>query len=86
MSKVILFRSSDGGLAVMTPTSQRFSVDSVAKKDVPKGEPYLVVEAESVPAGRSAEALAAVDFSAPDGYGMGFALWAAEEFGLTTDS
>ena len=68
MSKVILFPQDNGNVAVMTPTGA-LSVDETAKKDVPSGVPYLIVDVSQLPTDVPQEAWE-VDFSAPTGYGV----------------
>lgn len=48
MSKVILFPQDNGNVAVMAPTGA-LSVEETAKKDVPTGVPYLIVDASELP-------------------------------------
>ncbi len=69
MSK-ILYQNEDGNLCVVHPTGELLITD-VAKKDVPDGTPYLIVEDNVIPTDRSFRNAWEADFSSPDGYGEG---------------
>ena len=78
MSKVI-YPVGDG-IAVIHPTGE-IPVAEVARKDVPAGSPYLIVEDSDIPTDRtyrSAWTLTA-DFSNPDGYVIGHDAWEQEQ-------
>jgi len=70
MSQVIIYPQDNGIVAVVIPTSELF-IAEVAKKDVPAGVPYLLINAADVPADRVAFEAWEVDFSDPDGHGIG---------------
>lgn len=55
------------------------TVEQIARKDVPAGVPYLIVDATDIPADRSLRAAWRADFSQPDGYGIGPEAFAAEQ-------
>lgn len=55
MQKVI-FRNPDGSVGVITPTEdalKKFGIDAIAKKDVPDGLPYKIVNASDIPEDRT---------------------------------
>ncbi len=64
--KVILYKNQDNSIAVMA-ASGALSVDATAKKDVPTGVPYLIVEHTELP--DTPQETWEVDFSNPTGYG-----------------
>lgn len=66
------------GIAVITPLECGLTVEQIARKDVPAGVPYLIVDATDIPADREYRAAWRADFSTPDGYGLGPEAWAAE--------
>lgn len=68
------------GVCLITPTGI-LSVEETARKDVPAGLPYLIVEDIELPDGGRAEFFEAwdADFSNPDGYGIGPEAWFAEQ-------
>lgn len=86
MSKYILFPYPDiteSNLGFIFPTPdflKDFTIEDVAKKDVPKGLPYKIVDVSEVPF-EYMDFFPAweFDFSNPDGYGLGYEDWAAEK-------
>lgn len=67
------------GVAVITPLDCGLTVEQIARKDVPAGVPYLIVDATDIPTDRAYRAAWTADFSAPDGHGIGPDAWAAEQ-------
>lgn len=78
MDKRIIHPTLDGGVAVVIP-SQVLPVEEVARKDVPAGVPYRIIDASEIPSDRSARELWTADFSNPDGYGIGPDAWFADQ-------
>jgi hypothetical protein len=70
---------TDGGVAVLVPCDCGLPVEQIARKDVPAGLPFLIVDAADIPADRSLRAAWRADFSQPDGTGIGPEAWAAEQ-------
>jgi|TARA_R100000482_G_scaffold73120_1_gene28006 hypothetical protein len=53
-NKRILWQTEDGGVAVIVPTDNcGLTVEEIAKKDVPSGRPYKIVDASEVPSDRT---------------------------------
>lgn len=73
MPQVILYRAW-GGLCVMQPTGL-LPVAETARKDVPKGVPYLVRDTAELPANWFELDDWPCDFSQPDGHGIGQLAW-----------
>lgn len=48
----ILYPTPDGGVAIVIPTGE-LPIEEVAKKDVPEGVPYTIVDATEIPADRT---------------------------------
>lgn len=71
---------TDGGVAVLVPCDCGLPVEQIARKDVPAGVPFLIIDATDVPADRTYRAAWTADFSVPDGYGIGPEAWAAENW------
>ena len=65
------------GISVVHPTGE-LSIEEVARKDVPAGVAYLIVEDAEVPARQDRQGWAP-DFSTPDGHGIGAEAWFAEQ-------
>ena len=76
MSKVIY--PVDGGIAVIHPTGE-IPVAEVARKDVPAGVPFLIVEDSDIPTDRTYRSAWTADFSNPDGHGIGHDAWEQEQ-------
>lgn len=62
----------------MTP-SDWISVEDVARKDVPAGVPYKIIDTAELPSDRIFRNAWEADFSNPDGYGIGHDAWVAEQ-------
>jgi hypothetical protein len=73
----IIFPSGDG-VAVLIPVAT-MPIEEIARKDVPAGVPYRIIDAADIPTDRSQRALWTADFSEPDGYGIGPEAWFAEQ-------
>jgi hypothetical protein len=76
---VILFPNDDGGVAVCYPAACGLSVQEIARKDVPAGKPFLIVDESLIPADHMFFAAWEADFSEPHGYGIGPDAWFAEQ-------
>jgi hypothetical protein len=76
--KRIIFPTEDGGVAVVIPTGE-LSIEDVAKKDVPTGLPYKIVEESEIPSDRTFRDAWEADFTSPDGYGIGYDAWFAQK-------
>ena len=56
MNQRIIYQADDGGVAVIIPAPEAVSlygIDAIAKKDVPTGKPYKIVDASDIPTDRS---------------------------------
>ena len=69
----IIYKNENGGVSVIYPTDEALSlmtIDEIAKKDVPTGLPYKIVEDLEVPTDRTFRDAWAVDeASLTDGVG-----------------
>jgi hypothetical protein len=74
MEILIIYPSPDGGIHMVVPAGSH-PVEEVAKKDVPRGLPYLFVEKTNIPEDIRFFSAWEADFSNPDGYGMGDQSW-----------
>lgn len=53
---VIVYRQDSGRVAVVRPTEEalaQFGIDAIARKDVPAGKPYKVMDSADLPTDRS---------------------------------
>lgn len=79
LTKVILFQNNDGGLIIVMPADCGFTVEEIARKDVPQGKPFLIVDKSELPQDSTYIDAWTADFSEPDGYGIGADAWFAEQ-------
>ena len=72
----IIYTNEDGSLAIIHPTQealQLFPIDVIAKKDVPAGRPYKIVEDADIPTDRTFRNAWEVDINElTDGLGADF--------------
>jgi hypothetical protein len=76
----IIYPNGSGGIAVIHPTGE-LPVNEVARKDVPPGVAYLIIEDADLPDDRTYREAWTADFTTPDGYGIGAEAWFAEQAG-----
>lgn len=69
--KVIIYPREDDTISILWPSDQ-YPVVEVAKKDVPAGVPYFIIDEMDLPAEPAFRKAWVVDFSHPDGYGQGY--------------
>lgn len=51
-----IYKTNEGGVAVIIPSPEALAqhgLDAIAKKDVPQGKPYKLVDAADIPSDRS---------------------------------
>jgi hypothetical protein len=77
MAKVVIFEFEPGRISVLFPATN-FTAEQVARKDVPAGQPYFIVEEDELPEAMFQPAWE-VDFSNPHGYSIGHEAWLAEQ-------
>lgn len=70
---VIIYLSDEGTITTLFPTGE-YPDEETAKKDVPAGKPYLIVDRDSLPDIAFQHAWV-VDFAKPDGVGLGHDAW-----------
>ena len=76
----IIYQTEEG-LSVVVPTGE-LDINEVARKDVPAGVDYWIVEDSEVPSDRTfrdAWELNPTDLGTPDGQGIGADAWFAEQ-------
>ena len=64
----IIYPTDDGMISIIHPTGE-LPIDQTAKKDVPPGKPYLIVQDSDIPSDRTYRDAWTADFSNPDGHG-----------------
>ena len=71
MKKRIIYRTEDGGVAVIIPADCGLTAEEIAAKDVPTGTPYKIVDVADVPSDRTARDAWTVDeIDLTDGVGQ----------------
>jgi len=69
MNQRIVYSNEDNSVAVIIPTGE-LSIEATAKKDVPTGTAYWIVDVSEIPSDRTdRDAWELVDMPEPDGYG-----------------
>jgi hypothetical protein len=68
MNQRIVYPTPEGGVAIVIPSGE-LSIEETAKKDVPSGVPYKIVNETEIPSDRTFRAAWEDDFTNPDGYG-----------------
>jgi hypothetical protein len=80
MSQVIIYPNNEGWLSVVTPAPEcGLSIEEIARKDVPAGKPYHIINVNQMPQDNTFFNAWEADFSNPDGYGIGADAWFAEQ-------
>jgi len=70
----IIYKKTDGGVAVLAPTDEALSfatLEQIAEKDVPHNLPYWIVPTSDIPTDRTFRGAWEIDesFGEPDGFG-----------------
>lgn len=74
--RLIIYPNDDGGVSVVHPSPHtKYTVEQIALKDVPAGQPYRIIEDTEIPTDRTFREAWEADFSEPEGFGLG-----ADEF------
>ena len=72
MNQVIIYKTDQGGVAVIIPTPEcltQHSILEIAIKDVPAGKPFKIVDASELPQGTPQEAWVINEADLTDGIG-----------------
>lgn len=80
-NQVILVPNDRGGIAIIYPAPNcGISIEEIARKDGPAGQPYLIVNADAVPQDNTFFEAFEADFSDPHGYSVGPQAWFIEQY------
>ena len=52
MDQRIIYQNDEGGVAVVIPADCGLTIEEIAAKDVPTGNPYKIVDVADIPADR----------------------------------
>jgi hypothetical protein len=80
MTQRIIYQNNDGGVSIIIPTPealQTLTIDDIAKKDVPAGVAYQIVDVADIPEDRTFRGAWEADITEPDGVGLGYDAWFA---------
>jgi hypothetical protein len=56
MNQRIIFKTEDGGVAIIVPTPEcleKYTIQQIAEKDVPEGLPYKIVDISEISSDRT---------------------------------
>ena len=53
MNQRIIYKTDDGGVAVIIPADCGLTIEEIAAKDVPEGKEYHIVDASDIPTDRT---------------------------------
>ena len=79
MTKRIIYQTNEGGVAVIIPTGE-LPLEQVARKDVPAGVPFKIIDTVEVPDDRTFRAAWEADMTSPHGVGIGQQAWFIEQY------
>jgi hypothetical protein len=73
MNQRIIYKTDEGGIAVIIPTPEAlelYGIEAIARKDVPAGKPYKIVSEADIPSVRmDRDAWVVADADLTDGIG-----------------
>jgi hypothetical protein len=80
MSKLIIFKSEEGRAILVIPSPNcEIPVEEIARKDVPPGLPYHIIDRSQIPTDMTFYEAWEADFTNPTGHGVGSTAWWAEQ-------
>ena len=80
MNQQIIYPQDNGSVALIIPAPEcGITIQEIARKDVPAGKPYLIVDVSDLPENQDFFNAWEADFSNPDGIGIGAEAWYAEQ-------
>ena len=78
--QAIIYPNDQGGIAIILPAPGcGIPLEEIARKDVPAGVPFRIIDASAIPTDRTYREAWTADFSEPDGHGIGAEAWFAEQ-------
>jgi hypothetical protein len=80
MTQRIIYQNNAGGVSIIISTPealQTLTIDDIAKKDVPAGVAYKIVDVSDIPEDITFRGAWEADITEPDGVGLGYDAWFA---------
>lgn len=78
----IIYPQQNGIVTIVTPVlNSELTIEEMARKDVPAGVPYKIIDVADIPEDRTFRNAWECVIDTPDGYGIGQAAWFAEREG-----
>jgi hypothetical protein len=69
---------TESGVVILNPTGE-LSIADTARKDVPQGIPFIIVESSVLPEDPITLDVSLLDFTTPDGYGDPASYWVEQQ-------
>lgn len=69
LMKVVVFPNETGGISILMPVECGLSLDEIARKDVPQGRPYKIIDRSALPSDRTYRDAWTLGEFVPDGIG-----------------
>lgn len=79
MPKRIIYPTDEGSVAIIIPAGE-LSIEEVARKDVPAGVPFKIIDTVEVPDDRTFRNAWEADMTSPNGVGIGPQAWFIEQY------
>ena len=80
MSKLIIYKSEEGRAILVIPAPNcGIIVEEIARKDVPPGLPYHIIDRSQIPTDMTFYEAWEADFTNPTGHAIGADAWLAEQ-------
>jgi hypothetical protein len=79
MTQRIIYPTQDGGVAILIPAGE-LSIEEVARKDVPAGVQFKIIDTAEVPDDRTFRSAWEADMTSPHGTGIGQQAWFIEKY------
>lgn len=79
MTKRIIYPTQDGGVAILIPAGE-LSIEEIARKDVPAGVQFKIIDTSEVPDDRTFRSAWEADMTSPSGVGIGPQAWFIEQY------
>lgn len=79
MTRRIIYQTQDGGIAIIIPSGE-LPLEEVARKDVPAGVPFKIIDTVEVPDDRTFRSAWEADMTSPHGVGIGQQAWFIEKY------